>query len=246
MAGDWIPIRHRLRDAPEVIGIADRTGLDRDTVVGKLARVWEWADSETVDGRFCPSSVHDVSIGCPHVDAQVAHEGFARAMLEVGWLVPDGSKEGAVMIPDFTAWMGKSAKGRLKHAIWKRKYRLAPGGPVSVSPVDKTRTTEQNSTDKISPPTPPLGDEVNPSIIPSELEQALVDAFGVPATVPEKRRRKRTLAQLAKIEATLADIAHRIAGHRRLWPHITVTEASLLRHWTACGRGREPRPGDLG
>jgi len=51
MAGDWIKMRMDLPDDPAVIGITERTGLDGDTVVGKLFRVWSWANRQTIDGN---------------------------------------------------------------------------------------------------------------------------------------------------------------------------------------------------
>ncbi|MEY2727076.1 MAG: hypothetical protein RLZZ458_2943, partial [Planctomycetota bacterium] len=51
MAGDWIKIQHVTPDKPEVWQIAEITGLEADAVVGKLLRIWIWADQQTVDGN---------------------------------------------------------------------------------------------------------------------------------------------------------------------------------------------------
>ena len=75
MAGDWIPIRHNLRDVEEVWGLAELTGLSRDMVVSLLVRAWTLADAETTDGRF-------VCVKCAHLDAHVEHKGFAQAMIK--------------------------------------------------------------------------------------------------------------------------------------------------------------------
>lgn len=231
MAANWIPIRPDLWGADKVEGIADLTGLAVDTVVGKLVRVWGWFDSETTNGAFLHAQA------CA-LDKHADHPGFAAAMLKVGWLTVEN---GAVIMPDFDAWHTEPAKTRMKNAKRMRRGRTRN----VLETVHKTRTTGQDRTEQnIPPPTPPLGDEVESSDV-SELETALAEALGAPATDPEKRRRAKTLAQLQQLEATPADVATRVARHRRNWPDRTVTDASLLRHWTACGRGREKRPGDL-
>jgi DNA replication protein DnaT len=51
MAGEWIKIQTVTPDKPEVFVIADRLGIDPDAVVGKLVRLWIWADQQTTDGN---------------------------------------------------------------------------------------------------------------------------------------------------------------------------------------------------
>ena len=40
MAGEWIKVENHLHEKIEVSAIAEQTGLDPDTVVGKLVKVW--------------------------------------------------------------------------------------------------------------------------------------------------------------------------------------------------------------
>ena len=50
MSGEWIKMRLDLASDPAVIRIRRSLGLDVDAVVGKLHRLWSWADAHTVDG----------------------------------------------------------------------------------------------------------------------------------------------------------------------------------------------------
>src|SRR5262252_9271846 len=102
MAGDWIKARVSLHDQPEVLGLARRVGIDVDSVVGKLLRVWSWADGVTKDGRIEHVDETDV-------DRIARQDGFAAAMIAVDWLVAGDS---GVTIPKFDRHNGKSAKRR--------------------------------------------------------------------------------------------------------------------------------------
>lgn len=51
MAGDWLKVRLDLRNDPAVIGMAEKLGIDQDTVVGKLIRLWSWFDLQSRDGH---------------------------------------------------------------------------------------------------------------------------------------------------------------------------------------------------
>jgi hypothetical protein len=114
MAGDWIKLRHDLADDPAVVRMSRVLGMDRDSVLGKLFRLWGWADRHTVDGRAC-----DIG-GEQFVDEHLGAPGFARAMVSVGWLVVDGD---CFDIPKFDRHNGESAKKRALSAVRKQVFR---------------------------------------------------------------------------------------------------------------------------
>ena len=113
MAGDWLKCNFDLWDHRCVQGVAHALSLDADTVVGKLMRLWAWAQKQTANGRVEPCTV-------AIVDATARQEGFALAMESVGWLeVGDGWVR-------FLRWEkhnGNSAKRRLKESSRKAEYR---------------------------------------------------------------------------------------------------------------------------
>ena len=52
MAGEWIKVDKTLLDKPEVLALADRTGLSIGHVVATLLAFWSWADDHTTDGAL--------------------------------------------------------------------------------------------------------------------------------------------------------------------------------------------------
>jgi len=113
MAGDWLKCNFDLWDHRCVQGIAHALSLDADTVVGKLMRIWAWAQKQTANGRVEPCTV-------PIIDATARQEGFARALQSVGWLEIG---EGWVKFLRWEKHNGNSAKRRLKESSRKADYR---------------------------------------------------------------------------------------------------------------------------
>jgi len=79
MAADWIKMRTDLAGDPAVIRIRRATGLDADAVVGKLHRLWSWADAHTADGFAA-------GLDAEWVDEFAGCAGFAASMASAGWL----------------------------------------------------------------------------------------------------------------------------------------------------------------
>ena len=113
MAGDWIKMRVDLHDDPAVIAMAVELKIDEDAVVGKLHRIWSWADKHTIDGRT--NGVTD-----EWLDRFVACKGCSAAMRKSGWLEIVG---GFLMFPNFDRHNGKSAKSRAEATIRQRLSR---------------------------------------------------------------------------------------------------------------------------
>jgi hypothetical protein len=102
MSGDWLKMEVGLPEKPEVWQIAGIVGIDADSVVGKLLKVWRWFDAHTENGNA-------VGVTYPLVDHVAGVSGFAEAMALCGWLVQDGS---ILSIPHFDRHNGKTAKNR--------------------------------------------------------------------------------------------------------------------------------------
>ncbi|MDI9680453.1 hypothetical protein QM334_26830, partial [Burkholderia cenocepacia] len=79
MSGDWIKMSADLSEDPIVIAIAARLGVDEFSVVGRLHRIWSWADRHLADGLA-------LGITPEWIDQFVRLDGFSNALLEVGWL----------------------------------------------------------------------------------------------------------------------------------------------------------------
>lgn len=116
MAGDWIPMRVDLADDPAVIYMARRLKLDEDAVVGKLYRVWVWAQSASPNGVIDGADARAV-------DKVANRKGFAAAMAATPvapWLI---IRDDGLTVPHFDRWLGGAAKRRLQEAQWKREQR---------------------------------------------------------------------------------------------------------------------------
>ena len=90
-AGDWIKLRDDTPESAEVMAIADILNMDELDVLGRIVRVWTWADRRSEGGEL-PGLTKRL------LDRLVRRDGFADAMICVGWLEERG---GALWLPDF-------------------------------------------------------------------------------------------------------------------------------------------------
>lgn len=151
MAGDWIPMRTDLAEDPAVIGIADATGLDEGGVVGRLHRLWSWASWHTEDG-----DVKGVTLAW--INRHVHSDGFAEAMVKVGWLVVTKS---GVRFPRFDEWNSQSAKKRRLTARRMASLRANKSDATNVTKTSPQKIREENNTEEENtntPLTPPRGE----------------------------------------------------------------------------------------
>lgn len=148
----WIKIETSLPRKPEVMQLAEILGIDEFAVVGHLVCFWSWVD-ENVSSE-CP-----VVIGTKKgLDRVAGRDGFADAMIAVGWLEMDGN---SVSIPHLEYHLSKGAKTRAMEARKKSNQRAAgqkadkcpdaigtktgrDGGPDK-SRVDESRVVEQQT-----------------------------------------------------------------------------------------------------
>jgi hypothetical protein len=152
MAGDWIKMRNDLSEDPAVIGIAALTGTDEFSVIGRLQAIWSWADRQSRDG-------HAAYVTSAWLNRKVQCDGFAEAMVKVGWLVVD---ETGITFPKFGNHNGDSAKTRALGTNRKQKQRsnavvseavTHESTDVSRSERDKSETREEKRRE-IHPLTP--------------------------------------------------------------------------------------------
>ena len=161
MAGDWIKMRCDLAEDPAVIGIAEALGVDEYLVVGKLHRLWSWADRQSVDGN---------AIGVTHswIDRYLRAPGFAAAMLAVGWLVVD---DGSVTLPNFERHNGKTAKARADTAKRVAAHRAGCNGKGNGASVTSPLAREEKRREEEKPkaPAPAEPAQTLPADLPSDI-----------------------------------------------------------------------------
>lgn len=88
MAYEWIKIEVITPDKPEIYQLAEILAIDPDAVLGKLVRIWAWADQQTIDGN---ANCNAVSVTKSAIDRIGFMPGFADALIQVGWLRSEGS-----------------------------------------------------------------------------------------------------------------------------------------------------------
>jgi hypothetical protein len=121
----WIKLEYTTPDKPEVIAMGARLRIrDSDAIVGKLLRLWIWADQNSIDG-------HEIAITREFIDRLTNCRGFAAALESVGWLI---DREGLLTFPRFDRHNGDSAKKRAyetrkKHGQRSRDKRDGGGDP---------------------------------------------------------------------------------------------------------------------
>jgi hypothetical protein len=154
MAGDWIKIRTELINDLDVMDICEATALDEYEVVGRLVKLWGWANHNTTDGylrKMTPA----------RLDKFVNHVGFASALLDAGWLVE--SKDG-MTIPNWQKHNGSGAKVRAeaaaRQAASRSRHRsVTESCDRSVTPVtdscDKSVTRQDQEQSKRRTPSAP-------------------------------------------------------------------------------------------
>lgn len=113
MAGDWIKMRTDLTDDPAVLRISIALGQDEYSTIGRLHKLWSWADRHTADGIT-------TGVDFNWVDRFVALTGFAAELEAVNWLK---FEEGVLSFPGFEIHNGVSAKSRCDAAIRQRQSR---------------------------------------------------------------------------------------------------------------------------
>ena len=128
MAGDWIKMRTNLDTDPAVVRISSGLKTDRYSVVGRLHKIWSWANEHLTDGQ-------DVPIDSEFLDSLVETPGFSEQLRRVGWL---SGRDGSLGFPSFDRHNGASAKQRALDASRKKTVRKMSGCEP-----DKNRTREE-------------------------------------------------------------------------------------------------------
>ncbi len=172
MAGDWIKMRHDLSTDPAVITIADKTGIDEDAVVGKLHRLWSWADAQTIDGNA-------VGVTLSWVDRFTRVTGFGEAMLLAGWLEEVKGQNAGICFPKFHRHISESAKERALTAKRVSSHRNAKRNAPAVT--DALPREEKSREEKKEDLTPyPLPKDTNDPKEPSNLCEGIAPTLDTP------------------------------------------------------------------
>ncbi|WP_240780358.1 hypothetical protein [Serratia proteamaculans] len=173
MAYEWIKIEVVTPDKPEIYQLAEILAIDPDAVLGKLIRVWAWADQQTIDGN---ANSNAASVTKSAIDRIGFMPGFADALIRVGWLRFEGS---VLIFPNFDRHNGKSSKKRVltnrrvtehreksnksnaggvtsafQKALPEEEVELEEELKDKTNMSDSNRTADENDSDNQEPPAP--------------------------------------------------------------------------------------------
>lgn len=130
MRRPWIKIETATPDKPEICAIATRLRIDTDSVVGKLVRLWSWAEVNRVDGN-------DIGVTKEFIDKLVGRKGFADALEAAGWLF---ATDEALQFTNFERHNGNASKIRgqtAKRVERHRQRKPTPTTPPAIEAINE-------------------------------------------------------------------------------------------------------------
>lgn len=157
MSDEWIKMQTDLSEDPIVISIASRLHIDEFGVVGRLHRIWSWADRHLTDGLA-------LGITPEWIDQYVRLEGFSNALLETGWLAKiekDSEKTSFLdsdgnLLDSFSDTFLDSSRflldsrfgGDLGGVVFPRFFRFLSGKTTKTNTKTKTTPTREREVEK--------------------------------------------------------------------------------------------------
>ena len=245
MAGDWIKLESVTPDKPEVMNIADILKIDPDAVLGKLIRLWIWADAHTSDGTVTPArrsrddavtparrSRDGPSVTEMFVDRHVHCPGFTAAMVKVGWFV---DQNGSLTFTNFDRHNAQTSKTRAltqKRNVTQRRRHRDAASVTKASPEKRREDKKKNTaTAQHSSSAAAAANEKKPRER-NEIWDALCAQFGLnPVTEKDRKWFGRIVADLRIKGATPEEIPIRAKRYREVWPNVSRTLNALENHW---------------
>lgn len=155
MAGDWIKVEHATPDKPEVFQMSAVLGIDPDEVFGKLIRFWVWADQQM---EKCNAEIVTGVTALKLIDRVVRNDGFAQAMVDVGWLTVNDE---GMHIPKFDRHNGQTAKNRAltKNRVQKSRAKCNDPDVTDVTHPSLQDRYQRREEKSLNDPLPPLQGE---------------------------------------------------------------------------------------
>lgn len=255
----WIKWCKGLAAKPRVIQLAQRFGLSRFDIAGRLMTVWEWLDSNSLDGCRVANITNRYQVAML-IDDIAQLSGFAEAMIDVGWLAVD---DDGMMFPRADEHNGKTAKKRALTSKNMNTYRRSRYQNVIESDIQSDRQTDiQNDHQSKSKsntntsaavasegervPAAPAenADDPKSSKASNRQPDPIWDEvarqwFGGTVADPDRPRVGRIVAALKAHNASPTDIARVRAAYRAKWPSAADTPEAVVKHWAAFAGGTQ-------
>lgn len=177
MAELWIKWTSGLASKREVVAMAEILSISRREVAATCMEFWEWADTNTCDGKIS-------GVPTTFVDELVRTKGFAKAMEKVGWMRPETD---GFRIPHFDRHNGNSAKKRALAQRRMSKMRYANVTPRA-SP-DEMRGEEMRKDAGVPAHRAPAPIKKNSRLWVEGFIAGVIGNFDLPDNIAEAQRR---------------------------------------------------------
>jgi hypothetical protein len=140
----WIKMRHNLDTDPDVIAIAAFLDSDVLSVIGRLWKLWSWADEHSIGGKIRASETL--------IDGLVSLPKFCQALREVGWL---SGRHKTITLTNFDRHNSQTAKERALTAHRVAKTRnarpLHSEQPTVTRPLPEKRREDKKREEETRP-----------------------------------------------------------------------------------------------
>lgn len=113
--------------------MATQLRIDPDMVMGKLVRLWSWAEVNRINGN-------DLGVTHEFLDKVAGKKGFAAALERCGWLREENGK---LAFANFQRHNGPSGKGRALTAMRVAKHRAKKRNDDEMEPSQDGRMSNQ-------------------------------------------------------------------------------------------------------
>jgi hypothetical protein len=177
MRRPWIKIEVSTPDKPEICAMAKKLRIDVDSVVGKLVRLWSWAELSNVDPN-------DLNVTKEFIDRVCGRKGFAEALIQVGWLQENGEN---LSFPKFSRHNGNASKVRGLTARRVELHRHRKGKSNKLGVTRKRRDPDlSNAVDnvKIEPEAPITLEETPSEVTQEPVAEATPEPLPTPTPPP--------------------------------------------------------------
>jgi hypothetical protein len=222
-------MRHNLKDAPEVMGIADALNVQSVTVVGCLHALWCWFDEHTTDGQSS-----NVTTGL--IDRIVGVPGFSDATIAAGWLV---RCEEGLSLPNFDRHNGHTAKSRALSQSRMAKSRSRYGQAqqernTSATGAQQERNTGYASRVTKAQPEESRGEESRGEVVSAETKttDGTDETFPRVQAVLERRLGYQLgsfdLRKLADIREGIRTSPVEVAGVGQSWADVAIKAIEVM------------------
>ena len=141
----WMELHDTLPDHPKVICAAAALGMDKDTFVGKLVRLWVWALNHRESGRLLEGELETVA---EVMRCQERPAALVAALVEVGLL---DRVKGGYVIHDWEQYVSmlmakreeRRSQTRQRVQRYREKALREPAGPAPERPEERGGMAEE-------------------------------------------------------------------------------------------------------